>query len=123
MWECGGLGGAGKEGAFLTAAALRAGEPLSESVVGDAKVEVQNGNGVVGSAGTVAEALTAAGWNVVGTGNSGREDYPTTLVIARPNYLEQAEAVVAELGYGRAEIGPVPKTVHVVVIVGADAPG
>ena len=92
-------------------------------MTGNAKVEVQNGNGVTGAASAVADVLTAAGWNVVGTGNSGREDYATTLVISRPNYLTQAEAVVAELGYGRAEVGPVPKSVHVVVIVGADALG
>lgn len=104
-------------------AAFRAGEPLTAAVEGNGRVEVQNGNGVAGSAGAVAERLAAGGWEVAATTNSGREDYTTTVVVARARHLSQAEAIVAFLGYGRVEQGPVPRDVDVVVIVGADAPG
>ncbi len=104
-------------------AAFRNGEPLTAAVEGKGRLEVQNGNGVPGSAGVVADRLRAAGWEVVATTNSEREDYATTLVVARPRFLLQAEAVVAFLGYGRAEVGRVPDGADVVVIVGADAGG
>lgn len=104
-------------------AAFRAGEPLTAAVEGNGRVEVQNGNGVAGSAAAVAERLAAGGWEVLATTNSGREDYATTVVVARARHLSQAEAIVAFLGYGRVEQGPVPRDTDVVVIVGADAPG
>ena len=84
---------------------------------------MQNGNGITGSAAAVADRLRAGGWEVVATTNSGREDYATTVVVARARHLSQAEAVVAFLGYGRVEQGAVPRGTDVVVIVGADAPG
>jgi len=104
-------------------AAFRAGEPLTAAVEGNGRVEVQNGNGVAGSAAALAERLTSGGWAVAATTNSGREDYATTVVVARARHLSQAEAIVAFLGYGRVEQGPVPRDIDVVVIVGADAPG
>jgi LCP family protein required for cell wall assembly len=104
-------------------AAFRAGEPLSEAVVGKGRVEVQNGNGIAGSAGGVAERLASGGWEVVATTNSGREDYATTLVVAGARHLAQAQAIVDFLGYGRVQQGSVSQGIDVVVIVGADAPG
>jgi LCP family protein required for cell wall assembly len=101
--------------------AFRAGEPLTATRA-DTRVEVQNGNGVAGSATTVATALEAAGYDVVGTTNSGREDYSTTLVITRPSLMPAAEAIVAVLGYGEASAGQTPEGADVVVIVGRDAP-
>jgi LCP family protein required for cell wall assembly len=104
-------------------AAFRAGEPLAAAVEGNGRLEVQNGNGVAGSAGTVADRLTAGGWEVVAVTNGDREDYTTTLVVARPRHLPQAEAVVSFLGFGEVEVGTVPAGADVVVIVGADASG
>ena len=104
-------------------AAFRSGEPLTAAVEGLGTVEVQNGNGVAGSAGQVADRLRSGGWEVGAVTNSGREDYATTLVVARARYLSQAEAVVAFLGYGRVELGAVPRETDVMVIVGADAIG
>lgn len=69
----------------------------------------------------MAESLEAAGWEVTAVTNGDRADYSTTLVVARPRYLSQAEAVVEFLGYGRAEVGRVPDGADLVVIVGADA--
>jgi len=102
-------------------AAFRAGEPLTAAVEGNGRVEVQNGNGVAGSAGAVADRLRAGGWEVVAVTSGEREDYATTLVVARPQYLSQAESVAAFLGYGSVEVGRVPAGADVVVIVGADA--
>jgi LCP family protein required for cell wall assembly len=85
-------------------------------------VQVLNGNGRPGAAGTVADALTAAGFDVVGAADSGRSDYSTTLVISRPNLIPLGERVVAQLGFGSTQVGRTPDGVDVVVIVGLDAP-
>ena len=85
-------------------------------------IQVLNGNGRSGAAAGVAETLTAAGYDVAGTGDSGRSDYSTTLVISRPNLIPLGERVVAELGLGRTEVGRTPDGIDVVVIVGLDAP-
>jgi len=102
-------------------AAFRDGTPFNEQVIGSASVEVQNGNGVVGSARSIADTLEAGGYDDVTVSNSGRSDYQTTLVVARPGALPQAEEIVALLGYGEAATGATPNGVDVVVIVGADA--
>jgi len=104
-------------------AAFRAGEPLTAAVEGKGRVEVQNGSGVTGAASELADRLRAGGWEVVAATNSGREDYATTVVVARARHLSQAEAVVDFLGYGRVQQGAVPQGADLVVIVGADAPG
>jgi LCP family protein required for cell wall assembly len=103
-------------------AAFAAGRPIGDSVGRDAVIEVQNGNGRAGSAALAADALRFAGFEVASTSNSTRSDYATTLVVARPNHLSAAEAVVATLGYGRATVGQTPAGVDLVVIVGLDAP-
>ena len=104
-------------------AAFRAGEPLTAAIAEKGRVEVQNGNGVSGSAASVAERLRGGGWEVAGTTNSGREDYATTVVVARARNLPQAEAVATFLGFGQVEQGAVPRGTDVLVIVGADAVG
>jgi LCP family protein required for cell wall assembly len=103
-------------------AAFIAGRLIGSEVGRDAAIEVQNGNGRSGSATQVGGLLTAAGFDVVATTNSTRTDYATTLVVARANDLRAAEAVVAELGYGRAVVGRTPDGVDLLVIVGLDAP-
>jgi polyisoprenyl-teichoic acid--peptidoglycan teichoic acid transferase len=103
-------------------AAFNAGRPIGEAVGRDAAIEVHNGNGRAGSASQVGDHLRAGGFDVAGTGNSARTDYQTTLVLARPNHLSAAEAVVAYLGYGRAAVGRTPDGIDLVVIVGLDAP-
>jgi len=101
--------------------AFRDGTPFGEQPIGSASIEVQNGNGVAGSAGTVAGILEAGGYDDVEVSNSGSADYQATLVVARPGALPEAEAIVALLGYGEATTGVTPDGVDVVVIVGADA--
>lgn len=103
-------------------AAFRDGEPFSDTVVGTASVQVENGNGREGAATSMAAILEGAGYVIAGTSNSGREDYATTQVVARPSALSFAEAIVDYLGYGEAVVGSTPSGVDVVVIVGLDAP-
>lgn len=102
-------------------AALRDGTPFEAGGDDGISIEVQNGNGVDGSAGAMAAVLEAAGYGISATTNAGRSDYATTLVVARPKALEHAEAIVALLGYGEATVGATPNGADVVVIVGADA--
>lgn len=102
--------------------AFRDGEPFSDTVVGTASVQVENGNGREGAATDMAAVLEGAGYEIVGTGNSAREDYAVTQVVARPSALSFAEAIVDYLGYGEAVVGSTPSGVDVVVIVGLDAP-
>ncbi|OFW67142.1 MAG: hypothetical protein A2Z12_03690 [Actinobacteria bacterium RBG_16_68_21] len=103
-------------------AAFGAGEPMNPVLGTDARIAVQNGNGRVGSAVFMTDALTAGGFDVVSSGNSGRSDYATTLVISRANGLPAAQAIVDFLGYGTAVEGRTPSGADVVVIVGLDAP-
>jgi len=71
----------------------------------------------------LADRLRSGGWEGVAVTSGERSDYVTTLVVARPRYLSQAESVAAYLGYGSVEVGTVPTGADVVVIVGADAIG
>jgi LCP family protein required for cell wall assembly len=103
-------------------AAFRDGEPFSDTVVGTASVQVENGNGREGAATSMAAILEGAGYVIAGTTNSGREDYAITQAVARPSRLSFAEAIVDYLGYGEAVVGSTPSGVDVVVIVGLDAP-
>jgi LCP family protein required for cell wall assembly len=87
-----------------------------------ARVQVQNGNGIPGSAGVVASALTEAGFEVVETLDSARSDYQVTEIVAGAAHLALAQAIADALGYGEVIVGRTPVDVEVVVIVGADAP-
>jgi LCP family protein required for cell wall assembly len=85
-------------------------------------VEVQNGNGRPGAAGTMTATLESLGYEVVSTTNSARTDYQATLVLSRPALLDAGSVLVDRLGYGTATTGRTPEGVDLVVIVGADAP-
>ena len=67
------------------------------------QVDVLNGYGGSGAAGSVAEQLTAAGWKVASTGDAGSEA-TKTIVIFAPGFRRQARAVSHKLGTG----APVP---------------
>jgi len=96
------------------------GDPMT--VDRESRIQVQNGNGIPGSAAAVAEFLTEAGFEVVGSLDSVRSDYRVTEVVAGAANLALAQAVVDSLGYGEVIVGRTPVGVEVVVIVGADAP-
>ena len=87
-----------------------------------ARVQVQNGNGIPGAAGVVASALAEAGFEVVETLDSARSDYQVTEIVAGAAHLALAQAIADALGYGEVIVGRTPIDVEVVVIVGADAP-
>lgn len=102
-------------------AAFAAGDPMGD-VAAVMRVEVENGNGRDGAASQMADRLLALGYDVTSAVDSGRSDYSTTRVVARPEMLDAAQEVVDALGYGRAEVGRIPEDADLVVIVGADAP-
>jgi hypothetical protein len=102
--------------------AFAAGEAMAPARAGPVPVAVQNGNGRIGAAALAGETLDAAGFDVISVGDSGRADYPTTLVISRPDDLPLADAVAEALGFGEAMVGRVPPEADVVVIVGLDVP-
>ncbi|MEZ5117173.1 MAG: LCP family protein [Candidatus Nanopelagicales bacterium] len=56
-------------------------------------VRVLNGSGVEGQATKAAEALTAAGFNVVEVGNADRNDYATSVVQHDPGYDESGRTL------------------------------
>lgn len=101
--------------AFASGASLTESTPVL-------RVEVENGNGIPGSASAVAGVLADLGYEVVDAVDSGRFDYGTTLVVARPSMLDTAQQLVDSLGYGEAMVGRIPADADLVVIVGADAP-
>jgi len=108
-------------GASSVIEAFRTGQPLTAEI-SVVRIEVENGNGVPGAASTMAETLLGLGYEVTASIDSGRFDYATTQVIARPATLDAAQRVVDALGYGEAIVGRIPAGADLVVIVGADAP-
>jgi hypothetical protein len=100
--------------------AFAAGSPMS--VDAEARIQVQNGNGIAGSATAVATVLSGAGFEVVDAVDSARSDYQTTEIVAGAARLALAQAVADALGYGEVIVGRTPVDIEVVVIVGADAP-
>ena len=90
---------------------------------GSFKVEVRNGAAITGGAAQVGEVLSAAGFNVAGTGNADSSAFPETLIIYDGDeHKEQAEEVAAGLGSGRVIVGAGYYTydTDVLVIIGKD---
>lgn len=106
---------------YLVLGAFRIGEPFASADIGSARIEVQNGNGVDGSAAAMADGLRAGGWDVVNVTNAARLDYEATVIITPAGSRVLAEGIAVYLGMGRAEEGLVPTEADVVVIVGSDA--
>lgn len=88
----------------------------------EARIQVQNGNGVSGSAATVGTQLSSAGFDVVGSIDSARSDYAVTQIVSGASNLALAQAVRDALGYGEVILGRTPADVEIVVILGADVP-
>lgn len=85
------------------------------------QVRVLNGSGTPGEATRVAEALTEAGFQVVGVGNADRRDYTTTRVLHDPAYDESGRTLGAALA-GSTVTSDASLSSTLVVIVGSDSP-
>jgi LCP family protein required for cell wall assembly len=101
-------------------AALRAGEPMVDFNPSGLGVRVLNGNGVSGSAGTMADRLESEGFVIASVGDAERKDFATTTILVRPDTIAFGELIAGELGYGAVEIGSIGPDLGAVVIVGRD---
>ncbi|MBW3666488.1 MAG: LCP family protein [Actinobacteria bacterium] len=96
---------------------FRAGQPLAGDPL---RIQVLNGNGITGAAAEMADRLEAEGFAIGDVGDAGSGDYSTTTVIAREG-SDAGQQIVAALGFGVVEAGPVANGFDAVVIVGTDA--
>ncbi|MGH8936704.1 MAG: LCP family protein [Acidimicrobiia bacterium] len=101
--------------------AFRTGSHLASAALGPPKLLILNGNGISGAAQRMAELLEDKGFPIVQVGDARHADYQRTLVIARPEELPRAEAVLESIGFGEVLPGEVAEDVDVIVIVGHDA--
>ena len=89
------------------------------------RIEVLNGNGLIGTTRPVAALLVRAGFRVVVTDNADRSDFESTLVIAQGRDFQQAALDAREiLGIGEVsvEILQPSGVVDLTIIVGQDLP-
>jgi LCP family protein required for cell wall assembly len=97
--------------AFVSADVV-AGAPL--------RIQVLNGNGVVGSASRMSERLAEAGFQVESIGDATDDTYVVTTVLV-PEGSTEGQRIVAELGFGLVRHQLVDSDYDAIVIVGADA--
>lgn len=84
-------------------------------------VEVLNGGGVPGVAGTVRDLLRDEGFDVVYSGNASSFDHASTVVIDRTSRGEGAEAIAHSIGASELRVEPDSTLlVDVTVVIGAD---
>jgi LCP family protein required for cell wall assembly len=102
-------------------AAFASGATLDPSALQVMTLEVLNGNGVKGAATRWSDLLREKGFEVTSIGDADREDFETTLVIVRPDFLDGGASIVEALGFGQVTTGEVGSAFDAVVIVGADA--
>jgi hypothetical protein len=89
------------------------------------RVEVLNGNGLIGTTGPVAAELVDEGFWVVITDNADRDDYETTRIIAHGREHQNAALAVHDvIGRGDVsiEVRQPSGVVDVTIIVGQDLP-
>jgi LCP family protein required for cell wall assembly len=97
---------------------FRAGTPFSSQPI---RVQVLNGNGVIGSAGDMSRTLESMGFLVGSIGDADTDNYTQTIVLV-PGGSGNGEMIVDALGFGVVQVGTVDNGYDAVVIVGADAP-
>ena len=94
----------------------------SDDVIASAiHLEILNGNGTKGIAGTYADSLEQEGFVVESVADAGAFDYPVTRLTAAPADVRMAQLVADFLGFGTVGAGPVPSGIDVLVVLGADA--
>jgi LCP family protein required for cell wall assembly len=95
----------------------------SNVAVGDYVVDVRNGYGIQGSATSVSDTLTLAGYRRGEIGNANSNVYETTCVIYRgETYKAVAEDIRRRLGYGKIvdSLGQYTFSGDILVVVGGD---
>jgi LCP family protein required for cell wall assembly len=97
---------------FTKGAVVATPEPL--------RVQVLNGNGVVGAASAMSERLAESGLEIAGVGNAETRDYAATTILV-PEGSDAGDQIVGLLGFGVVRFGTVDNGYDAVVIVGADA--
>lgn len=116
------LPGQEKPGSTASPTPTATGPPL-KTPPENIRVRVLNGAGLAGAAGTLAEKLKVAGFNVTSVGDAPRSDYAVTQVRHSPTYDESARTLGAALP--AATVVPDPAlagSATLTVIVGADSP-
>jgi len=87
-------------------------------------VAIQNGNGVAGAADKLATILRDKGFNVVSVGNSNKQDYEETRIIApsdkRSSQYLVSNSIRDDCPDAKSVVDGVPNGVDVLIIVGKD---
>ena len=99
--------------------------PEEKIDVSSYKINVLNGSGKIGAAGSVADLLKKAGFSVANIGNAGRYDYKETVVEVKETVPEQVVQMLEDsLGKAYAlkkgEVIPQTSGYDVVITVGTD---
>lgn len=63
----------------------------------DWSFEVLNGSGARGLAKKISDQLRQSGYNVVKTGNAGKDNYPKTQILVSKDFLDRVDLVIADL--------------------------
>ncbi len=85
------------------------------------RLQVLNGNGGPGQAGTWAQDLEEQGFTIELVGDATAFDFATTQLQTRPADVGRAQQVADALGFGEVATGTIPDGIDVVVILGLDA--
>lgn len=102
-------------------ASFGSGESSDDVIASAIHLEILNGNGTKGIAGTYADSLEQEGFVVESVADAGTFDYPVTRLTAAPTDVRMAQLVADFLGFGTVVAGPVPSGIDVLVVLGADA--
>lgn len=102
-------------------ASFGSGESSDDVIASAIHLEILNGNGTKGIAGTYADSLEQEGFVVESVADAGNFDYPVTRLTAAPADVRMAQLVADFLGFGTVVAGPVPSGIDVLVVLGADA--
>ena len=102
-------------------AAFGSGDSSDDAIASAIHLEIRNGNGTKGIAGTYADSLAQEGFVVESVADAAGFDYPVTRLTAAPADVRMAQLVADFLGFGTVVAGPVPSGIDVLVVLGADA--
>lgn len=98
--------------------------PMAKADLAKYSINVENGSGIPGAAGTAKDVLTTAGFKVTATGNADNYNYTNTIIQTKssvpPAFVSQlTQTLSTTYVMGQATTLPDSSTVEVVVIVGS----